>query len=128
MLAVQFRTEGVTEELIEGVADFDRKVRAQARETTVPGSRSSLSKKSKGKRAAAAATTDSVVNLDIDKAPREEEVAYSVEEYVDQDEEEEDDVSRGRSVRRDLFSDLRGRSVSPRIYELMGRALAQYLQ
>jgi hypothetical protein len=135
-LAVQFRTEGATEELIEGVAAFDHKVRALARETTEPGSRSSPSKRSKGKSAAAAATTKSVVNLDPGDAPLSEDedaVSWSSSDHVDPDEEEDrededDDESRGRSGRPILPGSLRGRSLSPRLCELVGRAFIQYLR
>lgn len=110
------------------MADFDHKVRASARETTEPGSRNSPSKGPKGKRAAPAATVDSAVNLGPDKSPLpvdEEDVACSVTDYVDRD---SDDESRGRSPRRNLLNSIRERSLSPRLYELVGRAFLQYFR
>jgi len=94
-LAVQFRAEGSTDELIQGVATFDHQARAQAQETMGPSSRSSLSKVSKGKSAAAVVTSKLGVNLGINRySPPwldSDEVAHSVGEYVDRDEEEKDD-------------------------------------
>lgn len=132
-LAVQFRTEGATDELIQGVKDFDHKVRAQAREATGPGSRCSPSKRSKGKRAALAASTASMASLDIDNespSPDAGDVASSLERYVDDEEEEDEDEDedRGRSVRRYLDRAVRERSLSPRLCELVGRAFIQYLR
>ncbi|KUL81618.1 hypothetical protein ZTR_10727 [Talaromyces verruculosus] len=128
-LAVQFRTEGATDELIEGVTDFDHKVRAQGRETMDPGSRSSPSKKSQDKSAAAAATTSSVASLDVDSQSLlvdEGDVQFSPESDVD--DEEEEDEGRGRLVPRELFGGVRGRSLSPRLCELVGRAFLKYIR
>jgi hypothetical protein len=88
---------------------------------------------SKGKSAAAAATSKSGVNLGIGRYspdwPDSDEVAHSVGEYVDRDEEEEDDegAARGRLPSR-VLSSLRERSLSPRLYELVGRAFIQYFR
>ena len=128
-LAAQFRTEGATDELIEGVADFDHKIRGRGRETMDPGSRSSPSKKSKGKSVAAAATTSSVASLDFDnQSPLVDEgdVQSSLESDVDDEEEEDED--RGRLVPRELFGGVRGRSLSPRLCELIGRAFLKYIR
>jgi len=122
-LAVQFRTEGATEELIEAVAEFDYKVRALARETTVAGSQSSPSKKTRGVRAASAATP----GFD-NEPPREDADAEDDEESARRELEE---FRRTRSLRGDLSSlahssPERERSLSPRLYELIGRAFMQY--
>ena len=125
-MAVQFRTEGVTDELIKGVGDLDHHLRAQAREV-----RNSPSKKSKGKRVASVAPTDSVASLDFGNespSPDAGDVASSLERYVDGEEEEDEDENRGRSVRRYLNRAVRERSLSPRLCELVGRAFLQYIR
>ena len=127
-MAVQFRTEGVTDELIKGVGDLDHHLRAQAREV-----RNSPSKKSKGKRVASVAPTDSVASLDFGNespSPDAGDVASSLERYVDDEEEEDEDEDedRERSVRRSLDRSVRERSLSPRLCELVGRAFIQYLR
>jgi hypothetical protein len=109
-LAVQFRTEGQTDELIKGVADLDHKLRAQARETTVPGSRSSPRKPAT---VAAPVDSDSESNVSWSPSPP-------------RGDEEEEDENRGRSASRELLRVVRGRSLSPRLYELVGRAFIQY--
>jgi len=112
-LAVQFRTDGQTDELIKGVADLDHKLRAQARETTVPGSRSSPRKPAT---VAAPVDSDSESNVSWSASPPRE------------DEEEEEDEVRGRSASRELLRVARGRSLSPRLCELVGRAFIQYVR
>ncbi len=118
-MAAQFRTEGRTDELIQGVADLDHKLHVQARETTVPGSQSSPRKP---RRIAALPDSDSESFISWTPSPPRN-LALSVEEPIE--EEEDEDEVRGRSVRT-LSTPVRGRSLSPRLYELIGRAFLQY--
>lgn len=125
-MAALFRTKGQTDELIKGVADLDYKLRALAREATVPGSRSSP-RKLKAAAAPADSNSGSVVSWSPSASP---EVVGSVEGHGEDEEEDEEgeNEDRGRSPVKHLLGSVRGRSLSPRLCELVGRAFIQYVR